>query len=741
MIVLCRKYRYILRFVWSLIIIVMGTIGGLAQSGTADPTFQTNVFYDFPDWTTSFVTTVRTTVLQPDGKTLVGGDFMGAGGLPHRNLARLNPDGSGDSSFNIGAGADNSVHTVALQADGKIIVGGLFFSINNTTRYFVTRLNADGTLDTTFNTGSGPSGPVYAAIVQPNGKILIAGEFTSVNGVTRNFLARLNANGSLDTSFNPGTGPNGFVLTMALQSNGRIVITGNFTQVGTQPRYTIARLNANGSLDTTFLPGIVPSGGGVAGAAIQSNGKVVIGGEFTAYNGSTLLTGIARLNSNGSVDTTFVGPGEQVLLRTLKLQSDGKVLIVGGFIRRLNPNGTYDSTFDPGTGPNSFVNCLDIRTDGRVVLGGFFRTVNEVAQMRLAQLNSDGSLDSLFISEALRDGDVYSQALFPDGKIAIGGIFESVNGVGRNNVAKLNADGSVDLSFNPPLGVNGDVLAVGAQSDGKVLAGGHFSTANGIAQSYLARFNSDGSLDTGFEAEVNAPVEVFAIQSDGKILIGGNFTIVNGYDRAGIARLHIDGTLDNSFDPGSGANQNLTSIVIQPDGKVIVGGGFTTFDGVVRVGIARLNPNGSLDTGFNPTVNDSVTSLGIDYCNRIVIGGPSIQLVNGEYRNSVARLNPDGTVDLTFDPGTGANGLTCLTVQSDGRIVIGGNFNLVNGVTRNRIARLNSDGSVDMTFNPGGGPNATIFALTAQPDDQVLASGHIGYYNNQPHYGIVRVLP
>jgi uncharacterized delta-60 repeat protein len=548
-------------------------------------------------------------------------------------------------------GANAGVRAVAVQSDGKIVIGGAFTTVDGTTRNRIARLNADGTLDTDFNPSTST---VNAVAIQSDGKIVIGGTFTSVNGTTRNRIARLNADGTLDTDFNPGTGANNTVWTVAVQPDGKIVIGGAFTTVDGTTRNRIARLNADGTLDTSFGNGLAGASSTVRAVAVQSDGKVVIGGDFTSVNGIT-INRVARLNADGSLDATF----------------------------------------DPGTGASSTVNVLAVQSDGKVVIGGFFTTVNGTARNQIARLNADGTLDTSFGNGLAGAGDtVQAVAVQSDGKIVIGGGFTTVNGVSRERIARLNADGTLDTSFGNGLaGAGSGVEAVAVQSDGKIVIGGWFTTVNGVSRNRIARLNADGTLDTSFGdglAGANNTVYAVAIQSDGKIVIGGNFTSVNGTTINRVARLNADGTLDTGFNPGTGANFPVWTVAIQSDGKIVIGGNFTSVNGTTINRVARLNADGTLDTDFDPGTgaNNTVNAVAIQSDGKVVIGG-DFTSVNGITINRVARLNADGSLDTGFNPGDGASStVRAVAVQSDGKIVIGGAFTSVDGTTRNRIARL-----------------------------------------------------
>jgi len=235
-----------------------------------------------------------------------------------------------------------------------------------------------------------------------------------------------------------------------------------------------------------------------------------------------------------------------------------------------------------------------MQSDGKVLVGGQFTAVNGVTRSRVARLNADGTLDTGFLNGfSGPDNAVYSVAAQSDGKVFIGGGFETVNGVNRTFVARLNADGGLDGGFLTGLSGNADgVRSVAVQSDGKVLVGGLFTAVNGVSRTNIARLNADGSLDSGFLnglSGANDAVYSVAVQSDGKVLIGGNFTAVNGVGRTNIARLNPDGAMDSGFLSGlSGADSDVWSVAVQTDGRVLIGGFFNMVNGVPAAHFARL---------------------------------------------------------------------------------------------------------------------------------------------------------
>lgn len=695
---------------------------------------------------------VKAAAMQPDGKIVIGGDFTNVGGVARNRIARLNADGNLDASFNPGSGVLGTLLAIAVQPNGKILIGGFFTTVNGVSRNYIARLNANGSLDTGFDPGSGTDDTVRSIAVQPGGKIVIGGLFTSVDGVGRNRIARLNADGSLDTGFDPGTGANNIVYAVALQTDGKIVIGGTFTSVDGVSRNRIARLNTDGSFDTGFDPGVGTTGT-VFATALQADGKIVIGGAFTSVD-SVSRNRVARLNADGSLDAGFdPGSGAAASVYSMTLQADGKIVIGGNFtsvggvgrnyVARLNIDGSLDAGFDPGAGASSALNVVVAQVDGKTVITGVFTSVDGVGRNYIARLNADGSLENGFDPGTGADNIVYTTTVQADGRIVIGGTFTSVNGVGRVRIARLNADGGLDTSFDPGTGADNTVFSTTVQPDGKIVISGDFTSVNGVGRNRIARLNADGSLDTGFDpgAGVNDIVYAMALQADGKIMIGGFFTSVGGVGRNRVARLNADGSLDTGFDPGTGASATVNSVTVQPDGKIIIGGTFQTVRGASLRRIARFNADGSLDTSFNPGSGASMTvyTTPLQPDGKIVIGGLFLS-VDGVSRSRIARLNPNGSLDTSFDPGSGASELVAsLTVQADGKILMSGTFVTVNGVSRNRIARLNADGSVDTGFDPGTGANNIVYSMSVQPDGKIVVGGLFTSVNGTARNRIARL--
>jgi uncharacterized delta-60 repeat protein len=368
--------------------------GGSIQvfGGALDTTFNPSGTDGAPDGI------VRTVAVQPDGKILVGGDFFVLGDIARPYVARLNVNGSLDNSFNTALGPNGPVHAIAIQPDGKVLIGGIFTSVNGTGRDRLARLNSDGSVDTGFNPGvsGGASPTVRSIVVQPDGKFIVGGAFTTVAGQTRNQIARFNSDGTIDTGFNPSFtgGSTPAVYSVALQTDGKVVVGGNFTTVGGQTRNRIARLDDNGNLDSLFNPVATPNDS-VRSVAVQTDGKVVIGGDFTAVPFAFNRSYVARLNPNGNIDATFnansVIGGTSPVVHSVIADQYGRVCIAGQFtsahgnnlVRLAGNNGSLDTNFRPGPmtqistlglGADNTVRTLAMNPDGFLMLGGDFTT-------------------------------------------------------------------------------------------------------------------------------------------------------------------------------------------------------------------------------------------------------------------------------------------------------------------------------------------------------------------------------
>ena len=329
-----------------------------------------------------------------------------------------------------------SVRASAVQPDGKLVAAGYFKTVNGSRHDNIIRFNADNTIDETFNAST--NGTILALAIQPDGKILIAGVFTAVNGTNQNGLSRLNSDGSLDNSFDAGTGADNLIYDIAVQPDGKILLGGNFIGINNYFSPAIVRLNTDGSVDTSFSspltppqPGIFPNI--VYSLALQADGKIALGGAIVTNPSSPAFKSIIRLNSDGS----------------------------------------FDNSFDAGSINGNLFKVV-IQADGKFIIGGFFQTINGVSRPYIARLKSDGALDESFDAGANASAPVTSIYVKPDSKILIGG-FRSTNGLAK----QLNSDGTLDIVFNANSFIGSVVNTIALTGGGKVFVGGELTFSFG----------------------------------------------------------------------------------------------------------------------------------------------------------------------------------------------------------------------------------------------------------------------
>jgi len=345
---------------------------------------------------------------------------------------------------------------------------------------------------------------VYIITVQPDGKILVGGTFSTYQSITANKIIRLNLDGSIDNTFVVGTGFDAAVYSIIVQSDGKILVGGSFTTYQGSSASRIIRLNSDGSKDTSFIMGTGFSGGSIVlSMLVQPDGKILAGGSFTTYQG-VAANFIIRLNADGSKDTSFVmGTGFNTNPNSIALQSNGKILVVGNFVNYQGVSANY-----------------------------------------IIRLNADGSKDTSFVFGTGFNSAALSTVIQPDGKILVAGTFITYNGTGANKIIRLNTDGTIDNTFVYGTGLNGNIQQLVLQSNNKILAVGQFNTYQGILTSSVARLNTDGSKDVSLVtgSGFNAGANTMALQSDGNILIGGTSSIYNNQQTNYLTQLSSGGT-------------------------------------------------------------------------------------------------------------------------------------------------------------------------------------------------------
>lgn len=666
-------------------------------------------------------------MVQSDGKLL----FYSSGvyindSLSPAGMYRLNTDGTRDDTLptvNLGL-----VMAIAQHSDGKSFLGGNFTTFNAVSTNRLLRFNTDWTRDMGFDIGTGFNNTIQAMAVQSDGKVIVGGTFTTYRGTTRNRIARLNTDGTFDADFLMGTGFDLDVWDLKLQTDGKIVVVGRFLNYNGESTAGVARLNTDGTRDTTFLtsPGALPSFGTnpfLYSVDFQSDGKIIIGGSYSTYNGVSSVS-LTRINSDGTHDASFVRPPEVGTgIEAIKVLPDDKIVVGGRFSRYfavLNPDGTPYAPYYENAGAyaiNDNVYYVEVLNNGNIVIGGHQKTFKGYEFYNFSPLTLSSPMEQP--SYIGPNNTVSGGFRAADGKIIVTGSFSRhefyddednyfYEQTDSNRIARLNPDGTLDKTFDVGhIGFNSNPVS-SVESGDKIYVAGIFTSYKSTTYNKIIRLNNDASIDTTFVIGTgfNADAHDIALQTDGKIIVVGNFTEYNGVPANRIIRLNPDGTIDGTFNPGGGFPNNLVRrIKLFSDGSLYAVGSFPTFDSVSGAGIVKLLPDGGRDTsfdigtGFDAIVRDAV----LQSDGKIVVAGSFLNF-NGTPIRRVARLNTDGTLDTSFSPPTHSSdsGLNTLLLQDDGKILLGGLFNDFTPVGKkfySHLIRLNTDGSLDETFD------------------------------------------
>ena len=688
-----------------------------AVDGTLDTTFGTDGKTTTNIAIGSTAENAHSVVVQPDGKIVAAGKSVSSSNDYDVAVMRYNTDGTLDESFDfdgkvttdIGDNSTDFMTAVVVQSDGKIVVAGHSVAAGGPSDLVLVRYNVNGSLDTTFdgdgkvvtdvgNNSTDSAG--YSVVMQPDNKIVFAGSFDTASPSPSDIVVvRYNVNGSPDTTFDGdgkvvtdvGNNSTDLVNSVVLFDN-KIIVTG-YSNAGVTGGFMLVRYNSNGTLDESFdTDGKVVNDDGGYGltrsVVVDSIGKIIVAGWF--WDGTSSNFAVWRYDAVGSLDTSFGSAGkvttdmgansDESPAYSVVLQSDGKIVFGGHSggngswnfaVVRYNVDGTLDTSFDSdgkvttdiGVSTEDLIYSLDLQSDGKIVVAGYSYSGGQ-SDFALVRYNTNGSLDTTF--------DI-------DGKIV-------------TDIGAAIAD---------------NARSVAVQSDGKIVVAG-FSNIGATSDFVLVRYNVNGSLDTTFDSDGKVTTDIgtnsgdtaltVVLQSDGKIVAAG-YSDVGGSGDFALVRYNVDGSLDATFDNdgkvvsdiGTLSDDAANSVVLQSDGKIVVAG-YSDADGSYDMIVGRFNANGSLDTSFD-TDGKAVTDVGsnsTDTASSVVLQSDGKIVVAGysdvSYPNDfvLVRYNANGTLDTTFDTdgistinisGNSIDVAQTVVLQSDGKIVVAGNSN------------------------------------------------------------------
>jgi hypothetical protein len=671
-------------------------------------------------------------------------------------LATAPAAGAAASPFTSSYVTNGRVQAVALDPSGRIYLGGSFTQVGPRTGHGVQLTSSSDQPASGFPDVSGGfnGGGINAVAGDGSGGWFIGGSFTSAGGVSRSGLAHINADGSVDPTWNPS--PDSTVLALAV-SGSSVYAAGDFLSIGGQTRSYIAKLSSTGTgaADPTWNPNAQNS---VAALAVSSDGSVYAAGSFTSIGGQT-RSHLAKLSGTGTgaADATW-NPNPNISVVALAVSSDGSSVYAGGGFTSIGgqprshlaklsstSTGAADATWNPS--PDNDVEALALSGDGAsVYAGGFFSTIGGQTRSRIAKLSTTGTGAADATWNPNSQSTVSVLAVSSDGNsVYAGGDFTSIGGQSRRDLAKLSSTstGAADTTWNPNPSDPPRALAV---AGGVLYAGGAFTSVGGSARKNIARLNADGTLDTTWNPTADQEVDSLAVSSDGgSVYAGGQFNSIGGQPRSNIAKLSSTGTgpADATWDPT--ANDAVFALALSSDGSDVYAAGFFTFiGGQPRSNIAKLSTTGTgaADATWNPAPDSNVSALALSSDGSSVYAGGRFNTIGGQPRSGIAKLSTTGTgaADATWSPNAIGNGVSALAISSDGASVYaGGDFTEIGGQPRSNIAKLSSTGTgaADGTWNPD--PNSGVFALAVAGDGSVYAGGDFNQLGGQGSSHLARL--
>ena len=676
---------------------------------------------------------------QPDGGTVVAGQFTSIGGLAHAGFARLRPDGTPDPIWAPSFSGSQNIAALAVDADGDIYASGWFG---------VVKMSSAGVVDATFQSHS--TGTVEFLALDGNGHVYAAGNSLSqISGRPAAGIARLDAEtGASDASWTLSAPVNRSIFAIAADADA-LYVGGVFENIGGQARRNLARLTNTGSVDTTWNT----SPDGYVRSLAVDGASLYVGGDFYTI-GTQAMQKLARVSRSGAgnADTTW-RPVSDGGVTQLAFDGAGQVYASSYLntpdttLHRIRRFSVVTAAVDPdwAPAPSHAVHALAAGSTGAVA-GGDFDRMSQHPRFGLAAFGADGTL--LPAANPERAALILAVAQHPAGGMIIGGDFNRVDGFERRHLARLTATGEVDPTWDPS--PNGGVQTLAVDSAGRVYASGLFDVVGGLKRWYLARITNAGTVDPDWNPLPNSIVRAIEFDGDGSVYLGGAFTSVAGAMRSKIAKLRHDDMLDPAWNPG--IDGEVQALELDGHGALFAGGDFAHAGGLERKSLVKLRTtDGVVDATWNVPVDGFVGALAADTDGALYVGG-YFATIAGAARGSLAKVGANGAVDAwnpladggqsmsssmvravvfdeggnvwaggwmmlapsnfagcaRFSAGTGAvddgwslptnNEVRTLATGADGTMIAGGFFTMIGGTRRDGLAVIAAG---DMIFADG----------------------------------------
>ncbi len=634
---------------------------------------------------------------------------------------------------NVNLLTSGDVYAIARLADGSVLIGGRFVSVNGVLRSNIAKRLPDGTLDPNWHPAI--DGDVRALAVDGNGNVYAGGEFSHVDGYARRNLVKISPTGTVVPGWDPS--PDGMVQAILVNAAGEAFVGGWFDNIGGQARSKLAKVAVSSGIVAPQWNPSPAAATAILALRLSHDGKLYAGGQYSGIGGLQRKN-IAKVSMSGpgAVDPDW-DPSPNTTVTDIAVAPDGSVFITGEFWEFRTPTNQYwfrnNLAKLSGTGSGLIIGEWDpfnfeqgrlsrhvaVDENGWVYVSGgqSYLTFPDGSSSEVIRVSASGAgqIDAPWNPRVA--GSAY--VLLADGdKLFVGGSVNEAAGQMRLGFVALDANANAGPVFDAEAPGN-VAFAMATQSDGRLIISGKFAKANGQLRGGLLRLNTDGSLDADWNPSPNGVVRAIAFATDGSAILGGNFSQIGGQRLNAIAKLSsVDGSADPSWKPElAGYVRTITS---DNAGLIYAAGAFNHGSGsAYQRNLVRIDENGigEVDTTWRPDPNGEVQELSLDGHGALFLRGQFLA-VNGEPRKRIAKLLTTGptVVDLLWNPRPLVQMYQIVADGLGSLFVAGGAFPITGGGSTAAIAKLSTSGvgDADPLWKPFSGRVARHIAIDAQ---------------------------